>query len=302
MTSPLPRKRQIIQGTDMAEKKSAKPDNLARELERWYKKICTPAFIDNDPVQFPRMFKKREDIEIAAFLCATIAWGKRELIIRSCKKMFGLLGNSPYDFIMSGNYRILKKGNIHRTFFETDLVYFCRGFKACYSKYGSLENLFASVGGTSGAGKCKIAPADGAGIWKGIALFRKEMAIANGSRYLKHVANPGIQAEEADLPGARQSGSACKKANLALRWLVRKDAVDIGIWKNIKPSSLYIPLDLHVSRAALRLGLLERKASDKRAVIELTERLREFCPEDPVKYDFALFGMSIENALDAYTG
>jgi len=239
---------------------------LADELEHWYEKVCTAEFIALDPVKFPRRYAKREDIEIAAFLSATIAWGRRDLILRSAEKMFAIMGESPYSFVMSGGCKKLKTANIHRTFFEDDLKYFCRGFERCYAKYGNLENLFS---GTSN-------------VWEGIALFREEMAKANKNEYSRHIANPGT--EDAN-------GSACKKHNLALRWLVREGPVDMGLWKKIAPCALYIPLDVHVSRTARKLKLLERKSNDKRAVIALTENLREFCPEDPVKYDFALFGI-----------
>jgi len=239
---------------------------LAQELERWYKKICTKEFIPLDPLQFPRRYSKREDIEIAAFLAATIAWGRRDLILRSAEKMFALMGDSPYDYVMSGGYKKLKDRNIHRTFFEYDLKYLCKGFEHCYTKYGNLEKLFALQDN----------------VWEGIALFRESMAKANRGEYSKHISNPGDK---------EKNGSACKRLNLALRWLVRKEPVDIGLWKSIKPAALFIPLDVHVTRTARGLGLLERKANDKRAVIELTYRLREFDADDPVKYDFALFGM-----------
>ena len=260
-----------------------KNKSLAKELDRWYNKICKPDFIALDPVQFPHRYTKPCDIEIAAFLSATIAWGRRDLILRSAEKMFAILGTSPHAFVMNGGYRKLKNGNIHRTFFEGDLKYFCRGFKHCYAKYGGLEKLFGSA----------------KGIWNGIALFREEMAggnpasnVAGGAsgasgacgagRYSKHIADPGAN---------DGNGSACKRLNLALRWLVRPGPVDLGLWKNIKPEALFIPLDVHVARTARGLGLLERKSNDKKAVIELTENLRAFCTDDPVKYDFALFGM-----------
>jgi uncharacterized protein (TIGR02757 family) len=245
--------------------------SIAQKLECWHADFCrSPVlvkdFIAHDPVQFPRRFTKRADIEIAAFLTATIAWGRRDLIIRSANKMFSLMEPGPEAFIMAGDYGKLKDRCVYRTFFEDDLKYFCRGFKSCYAKYGSLEKLFAS----------------GADIWQGIALFRDEMAAANKGRYSKHIADPGT---------ADRAGSACKRINLALRWLVRKGPVDMGLWKSITPAGLYIPLDLHVARTSRRLGLLERKSNDKKAVIELTEKLRKFCPEDPVKFDFALFVM-----------
>jgi len=241
---------------------------LIDELNNWFTKICTPDFIPLDPVQFPRRYKKREDAEIVSFLAATIAWGRRDMILRSAEKMFALMGKSPYAFIISGEYKKLKNKNIHRTFFESDLKYFCKGFEYCYAKYGNLEKLFAS------------AP----DVWQGISLFREEMAKGNKGLYSKHISNAG----EAD-----KSGSACKRLNLALRWLVRGAPVDLGLWKNIKPAALFIPLDVHVARTARRLKLLERKSNDKKAVIELTEKLRAFCPEDPVKYDFSLFGMGL---------
>jgi len=241
--------------------------SLARELDLWYEKVCAPDFIPLDPVKFPRRYTKREDIEIAAFLSATIAWGRRDLILRSAEKMFALTGKSPYEFVMSGEYKKLKNANIHRTFFQDDLKYFCRGFEHCYTKYGNLEKLFSCT----------------QNVWEGFALLREEMAKANKGLHSKHISNPG----EED-----KGGSACKRLNLALRWLVRKGPVDLGLWKSIKPAALYIPLDVHVARTARKLAILERRSNDKKAVIELTEKLREFDPRDPVKYDFALFGIS----------
>ena len=248
------------------EKLSTEIKTTQKVLDKWYEKVCTPEFIPHDPVKFPRLYKKREDIEIAAFLSAVIAWGRRDLILRSAEKMLKIMENAPYSFIKKGGHEKLKDRNIHRTFFETDLKYFCRGFEHCYAKYGNLENLFA--------------PADD--VWEGFSLFREEMAKANRGRYSKHISNPG-------LPG--KNGSACKRFNLALRWLVRKGPVDLGLWKKIIPAGLYIPLDVHVARTARKLGLLTRNSNDKKAVLELTENLRAYCPDDPVKYDFALFGM-----------
>jgi uncharacterized protein (TIGR02757 family) len=243
---------------------------LKKQLDFWYRKINKAAFIPGDPVKFPRAYRARADVEIAAFLAATIAWGRRDLILRSGERMFALMGASPAAFVMAGDYRKLKDRCIHRTFFEYDLRYFCRGFKFCFEQYGSLENLFASA----------LDPPGGS-VWDGIALFRETMAAANGGRCTKHIANPG-------------AGSACKRINLALRWLVRREGpVDLGLWTRISPAALYIPLDLHVGRTARQIGLLEsgRRANDRKAVTALTEKLRRFCPEDPVKYDFALFGM-----------
>ena len=180
------------------------------------------------------------------------------------------MGKSPYDFVMKGEFKNgggkARGFSIHRTFFQDDFFYFCRGFRACYAKFENLEKLFAS------------AP----GIWEGISLFRETMAGANPG-YSKHISNP-------------EAGSACKRLNLALRWLVRQEGpVDMGLWKTISPASLFIPLDVHVGRAARELGLLDsgRKANDKKAVVSITEKLRELCPEDPIKYDLALFGYGL---------
>jgi len=254
---------------------------LKQELDNLYNEINKPEFILTDPVQFPHRYSERRDKEIAAFLAATIAWGRRDLIVKSAERIFSLMGPSPYAFIMEEKHRKIKiddgRGrSIHRTFFESDLFYFCKGLKTCYAKYGSLEALFSG----------------GKDIWEGISLFRETMASGNGVArsakskqpvYSKHIANP-------------TANSACKRLNLALRWLVRREGpVDLGLWKSISPSSIFIPLDLHVGRIARHMGLLERKPNDKKAVISLTEKLREFCPEDPVKYDLALFGFSVSS-------
>jgi len=287
----------------MADKRLA-DKQLSQKLDLLYKKICIPDFIKDDPVKFPRRYKKREDIEIAAFLSATIAWGRRDIILKSAEKMFTLMGSSPYNYVMSGDYKNLKNKNIHRTFFENDLKYFCKGLKHIYTKYGNMENLFLAQeentkGSRRGAEDTEAQNEKTKGsrrgaeaqrkrmecdVWKGFYLLREEMAKANKGEYSIHVSNAGTENE---------NGSACKKFNLALRWLVREGPVDLGLWKKIKPSALYIPLDVHVARTARKLGLIERKSNDKKTVIMLTEKLREFCPEDPVKYDFALFGIGI---------
>jgi len=251
---------------------SRDPGVLKNLLDDLYKQFNNREFISNDPVQFPHSYSFGLDREIAAFLAAAIAWGRRDLILKNAEKMFSLMGPSPYGFVMNGDYRKLKESCIHRTFFEKDLRYFCRGFRACYTIYGSLEALFASA----------------ATPWEGIGLFRETMAGGNGSTakqslYTKHIANPA-------------SNSACKRLHLALRWLVRREGpVDLGLWKSLSPASLSVPLDLHVGRSARLLGLLEstRKANDRKSVVFLTEKLKALCPEDPIKYDLALFGYSL---------
>jgi uncharacterized protein (TIGR02757 family) len=241
-------------------------DDIKARLDFWVARTNTPEFIAADPVQFPRSYSRAGDIEVSAFLASVIAWGRRESILRSAKRMFAAMGGSPCDYVMSGGWKKLGRTCVHRTFFETDLAYFCQGLAACFRIYGSLEKLFS----------------DTKDIFEGIALFRKTMARANAGKYSKHIADP-------------DRNSACKRINLALRWLVRDDGiVDLGLWKSVSPARLYIPLDVHVARVSRRLGLLDRKSNDRKAVEILTARLREFCPEDPVKYDFGLFGMGRE--------
>ena len=263
MTSPLPRRLPIIP--------DHKSGDLKKTLDEIYLKVNTKGFIINDPVQFPHRYKKKEDVEIAAFLAATIAWGRRDIIIRNCDRMFGMMKDGPHAFVMSGDFKKLGTKCVHRTFNENDLKYYCLGLQYCYSEYGDLESLFASALRGDTAAKT---------VWDGMILFRETIARGNKGLYSIHIADAA-------------SNSACKRLNLALRWLVRKGPVDLGIWKSITPASLYIPLDVHVGRIARRLDLLDpaRKSNDKKAVLMLTGKLRGFCPEDPVKYDFALFGI-----------
>lgn len=239
-------------------------------LDEWVERINQPSYVEKDPVQFPLRYKKPQDIEVAAFLTATITWGNRRMILRSAEKMFAKMGDSPYDYILSGGYETLGSGNIHRTFFEPDLLYLCQGLHDYYAATDkSLETLF--TGGET--------------LWEGLVEFRRVMAVANNGVFSKHVSNP-------------MANSACKRLHLALRWLVRQDGVvDAGIWKKIKPSQLYIPLDVHVGRVSRELGILERRQNDRKAVESLTTVLKGFCPEDPVKYDFALFGIGESGVL-----
>jgi uncharacterized protein (TIGR02757 family) len=231
---------------------------LKERLDEALASLDEEAFIAADPVQFPRRYGRLQDKEIAAFLAATIAWGRRESIIRSAERLLALMGQSPYDFVMAGDYGGFGEGAIHRTFFGRDLVYYCRAFRACYTKRPSLEALFTD------------------GVWTGFERLREEAALANGGAYSRHIAGPL---------------SACKRLNMALRWLVRGAPVDMGVWRRLSPAMLAIPLDVHTVRAARSLGLLSRKSVDRKAAVELTERLRVFCPEDPVKYDLTLFSI-----------
>lgn len=244
-------------------------DNLKTLLDD--KVLCynNRDFIANDPVSFPHSFTKKEDVEIVALLASIIAWGNRKMILRSGDKMFyGIMEGAPYDYVMQGRWESLDdKVNIHRTFFASDLKYICRGLRSIYLKYGSMEQLFM-----------------GCPVWDGIERLRQEMAAVNGGVPTRHISNP--------VPSKGKPASACKRMHMMLRWLCRRDGiVDLGIWQNISPSQLMIPIDVHVARTARLLGLVSRKQNDRRTVEELTEKLREFSPEDPVRYDFALFGV-----------
>ena len=230
-------------------------------------------FIKNDPVQFPHLFSDRRDIEISALLAATIAWGNRAMIIKSCNRMlFGIMDGKPYDYIMKGEWGALaERENIHRTFFAGDLKYLCAGLKNIYEKHGSMEPLFA-----------------GNDMWSGIAALREELSAANGGATTRHVSNP--------IAAKGKPASACKRLHMMLRWFSRNDGiVDLGIWQGVDPSQLMIPLDVHVARTARSLGLVSRKQNDRKTVEELTARLREFSPDDPVRYDFALFGVGVSS-------
>ncbi len=234
-----------------------------------------PGFIKSDPIQVPHMFSVKEDIEIAGFLTAVISWGNRTSIINSAKKMMNLMGSSPYDFLMSHKPKDLEKleGFVHRTFNSTDLLTFIEGLKCLYQKWNGHEGIF-----TRFQTEDSLQPAIH-------HLKREFFSVPHLVRTRKHLPDPF-------------SGSAAKRINMYLRWMIRKDdaGVDFGIWKNISPSKLSCPLDVHSGNAARKLGLLQRKQNDAKAVAELDGVLRGFDPEDPARYDFALFGLgAIDN-------
>lgn len=232
----------------------------------------TPSFIEFDPIQIPHMYSGKEDIEISGFLVATISWGKRTTIVKNGKHMMELMGNSPYDFIMNHRDEHLKKidGFVHRTFNATDFQTFIVALKHLYQHKKGLEGIFTENQTTD-----SIQPA--------IHQLKKEFfTVPHLERTKKHLPDP-------------LSGSAAKKINMYLRWMIRKDnaGVDFGLWKNISPSILSCPLDVHSGNVARKLGLLNRKQNDAKAVNELDEALRQMDVLDPVKYDFALFGLGI---------
>lgn len=250
---------------------------VGRQLLEACRRINTPEFIPNDPVQFPRMFSSLPDIEIAALLSAAIAWGRRPQILKDCKRLLEMMDYQPVSFLLSGAFEQIDPAmNVHRTCFGSHIQYYLRGLLPIYKKHGSLQAFVAA----SGIDKSE-APA-----WALAQALGNSMRNESGGMNCPQV-----------MPANLQS-TALKRINMALRWLVRNDGiVDMGVWDCLKPSQLFIPLDVHVANTSRALGLLERRSNDRRAVELLTGKLREFDPSDPVKFDFALFGLGIENAL-----
>jgi uncharacterized protein (TIGR02757 family) len=231
-----------------------------------------PAFIESDPISIPHQFTKRQDIEIAGFLAATIAWGNRKIILRNANRMMDLLDHSPYEFIMnSSNDEIeMVKRFVHRTFNSTDLTYFLKALQNIYRHKGGLETIFKAHQTSD-----SLLPA--------IHEFHKIFfELSHEKRTERHVSDPF-------------KGSAAKKLNMYLRWMIRRDnnGVDFGLWNSISPSILSCPLDVHSGNVARKLGLLTRNLNDAKAVSELDYALRNLDKEDPVKYDFALFGLGV---------
>jgi uncharacterized protein (TIGR02757 family) len=228
-------------------------------------------FIEGDPVSVPHQFSRKEDIEIAAFLTAVISWGQRKTIVNNANKLLKIMDFSPFDYIVNGNEDNLRSfGSFqHRTFNGQDCQFFIRSLMNIYQNVGGLENAFSS-------------PVE-SDIKSSLINFRRIFfSIPHPERTLKHLADP-------------QAGASAKRINMFLRWMVRKDdrGVDFGLWNKIKPSQLYCPLDVHTGNVARKLGLIIRKQNDWKALEELMVHLRAFDPEDPVKYDFALFGLGI---------
>jgi uncharacterized protein (TIGR02757 family) len=229
-----------------------------------------PSFIKNDPVCIPHLFRKKQDIEIAGFFAAIFAWGSRTIIINKSTELVKRMDNAPYDFITNHTDRDLLKliGFKHRTFNDTDLLYFVEFLNHHYSTNKTLETAFTKWGDSVEA------------MLAGFHHYFFSLEHVP-PRTKKHIASP-------------EKNSTCKRLNMFLRWMVRQNsAVDFGIWKKISPAQLVCPVDLHVARVAKRFGLLHRKQTDWNAALELTEYLRTLDPADPVKYDFALFGLGV---------
>ncbi len=235
-------------------------------------------FVESDPISIPHLYSKREDIEIAGFLTATISWGQRVTIIKNAKRLMAWMDHAPFEFIM--NFKESDLVNIrkfaHRTFNGIDCEFFLWSLKNIYQNYGNLENAF-----------CSDFSADEPNIRKAILAFRTIFfEIDHPKRVEKHIANP-------------ERNSAAKRINMFLRWMVRDDkrGVDFGLWNKIHTAQLVCPLDVHSATVARRLGLLTRKNNDWQAALLLTETLKQFDRNDPVKYDFALFGLGINEGI-----
>lgn len=249
--------------------------NLKDFLDKKVLQYNNADFIVNDPIFIPHLYTQQQDIEIAAFFAAIFAWGNRKTIINKSKDLLMLMDNAPYDFIRNHQKNDLKRflNFKHRTFNATDVLYFINFLQYHYTIYESLQDAFLPNGLQKDFS-----------VQKALIHFHNYVFSMPDapSRTHKHISTPNNK-------------STCKRLNMFLRWMVRKDknGVDFGLWKNIKPSQLLIPIDLHVARVAGRLGMLQKKQLDFNTCLQLTEALRVFDKNDPVKYDFALFGLGI---------
>ena len=253
------------------------PDNstsLKDFLDSKYDEFCRPEFIETDPISIPHRFSLKQDIEISGFFSATIAWGKRPMIIKNANRLMKLMDQDPYAFIEHHTEKDLTRfdGFVHRTFNSDDVRFFCRSLKRLYSKHDTLEDYFMPV-----------ISAENKDLGSAIHNFRSSFfEIDHEKRTEKHVADP-------------LKGSAAKRINMYLRWMVRPNnrGVDFGVWNRIPASLLSCPLDVHSGRVARKLGLLNRRQDDWKAVAELDLSLRKLDSKDPVKYDYALFGLGV---------
>lgn len=231
-----------------------------------------PKFLESDPLQIPHRFSKKEDIEISGFLTATIAWGNRKSIINNALRLMELLDNAPLDFVLNHKKADLDNlnGFVHRTFNEDDLKFFIQSLQNIYQNHGGLEAVFTKN-------------QESQSLQRTISVYKLQFfSLKHLPRTQKHVSDP-------------LKGSAAKRINMFLRWMVRPSikGVDFGIWKDIAPAKLSCPLDVHSGNVARKLKLLKRKQNDAKALEELDKNLRKFDANDPVKYDFALFGLGV---------
>jgi len=254
-------------------------DYILNLLNEKYEQFNQPNFIANDPVSIPHQFTLKQDIEIMGFIAATLAWGQRKTIINKCNELVQLMDGSPFDFIKNHQDTDLKRflSFKHRTFNNTDTLYFIEFFKDFYAKHESLEEAFTK-GLTTESVNTKTALEN----FQQIFFSLEDYPV----RTRKHIATPA-------------RNSSCKRINMFLRWMVRKDdkGVDFGIWQNISPAQLVCPCDVHVERVGRKLGLISRPKTDWQMAVELTQNLKQLDPTDPVKYDFALFGLGVEGYM-----
>jgi len=249
---------------------------VADLLEEKADQYNRPEFIPHDPISIPHRFTKKQDIEIMGFWAAILAWGQRKTIINKCLELSQLMDNAPHDFVLNHQESDLKQflNFKHRTFNATDTLYFLHFFQDYYRQHDSLEHAFSS----------HLSKGD-VTIEKGLIGFHDLFSNSENfpSRTRKHIATPLRK-------------SSCKRLNMFLRWMVRKDdkGVDFGIWNEVKPAQLVCPCDVHVDRVARLLGLIKRPVTDWQTAMELTASLRSLSPTDPARYDFALFGLGIE--------
>lgn len=250
-------------------------DELKQLLDFHAARINTPDFIKDDPVQFPRRYSSLQDIEIASLLASTLAWGRRDMICRDCNRLFtGVMSDQPYKFVLSGEFESLPDFNIHRTFFSANLRYYLRGLRAIYKNFGTLAD-FARKHTISAKEHPSFALA---------SYLGNELMQANGG------------ATDSRCLPVNLATTPLKRLNMALRWLVRQDKiVDLGVWDSsvMSPAQLVIPLDVHVARTSRSLGLLQRASNDRKSAEIITSELARFRPDDPVFYDFALFGLGV---------
>lgn len=249
------------------------PQELKEFLDEKAERFNNPAFIERDPVSIPHQFSRKEDIEIAGFFAAMLAWGQRVTIINKCNELIQLMDNEPYQFVMEHKPRDLNRLSTfrHRTFNPEDAVYFMQSLRNIYQNHGGLENAFSL-------------PAHFVDTEDALIRFHQIFfSIPHPARTKKHVSTP-------------ERKSTCKRLSMYLRWMVRKDknGVDFGLWNTVLPAQLVCPCDLHVDRVGRKLRLIRRKQTDWLTAVELTNNLRKLDPTDPVRYDFALFGLGID--------
>ena len=246
---------------------------LKQFLDAKYLEYNTPDFIPGDPISIPHRFTKKEDIEIGGLLTAIISWGRREMIIRSATELMERMWNSPHEFVLHSSEAEIDalEGFVYRTFQGTDCCFIVRGLRKVYREMGGLESVMAL-------------PPHATDTLPAIMALRAAVSSIPGfpQRTFKHLSNP-------------EKGSSAKRINMYLRWMVRSDrrGVDFGLWKSIRPDQLICPLDVHTGNVGRKVGLLSRKQNDWKSALELTRGLRDMDPDDPVRYDFSLFGLGI---------